>query len=70
MRLTQVPIRHIWQSLFVHPVRDKHFNPDEEHMGSTRYGNANPMTLIGLALPQDIEINRAGYVRVRGDGRA
>jgi hypothetical protein len=70
MRLTQVPIRHIWQSLFEHPVRDKHFNPDEGHMGSTPYGNANPMTLIGLALPQDIEINRAGYVRVRGDGRA
>jgi len=38
-------------------------------MGSTPYGNANPMTLIGLALPQDIEIDRDGYGRVRGDGR-
>ena len=38
-------------------------------MGSTPYGNANPMTLIGLALPQDMEIGRAGYSRVRVGGR-
>jgi hypothetical protein len=50
-----------------HPVQDT--NPDEESMGSTPYGNANPMTLIGLALPQDIEIGRAGYGRVRVGGR-
>jgi hypothetical protein len=53
-----------------HPVRDKHLNPNEEHMGSTPYGNANPMTLIGLALPQDIEMDHDGGRRVRGDGRA
>jgi hypothetical protein len=55
---------------FEHPVRDRHFNPDEEHMGSTPYGNAHPMKLIGLALPQDIEISRAGYGRVRVGDRA
>jgi hypothetical protein len=55
---------------FEHPVRGRHFNPDEEHMGSTPYGNANPMMVIGLALPQDIEISRAGYGRVRVGDRA
>jgi hypothetical protein len=39
-------------------------------MGSTPYGIARPVTTIGPALPQDIEINRAGHGRVRGDGRA
>jgi hypothetical protein len=39
-------------------------------MGSTPTGNANPMTLVGLALPQDIEIDRAGYRRVRVGDRA
>jgi len=39
-------------------------------MGSTPYGSANPMTLIGTALPQDIEIDRDGFCRVRVGGRA
>jgi hypothetical protein len=39
-------------------------------MGSTPYGNANPTTLIGIALPQDIEIDRDGGCRVRVGGRA
>jgi hypothetical protein len=39
-------------------------------MGSTTFGNANPTIAIGLALPQDIKINRDGSGRVRGDGRA
>jgi hypothetical protein len=39
-------------------------------MGSTPYGIARPVTTIGPALPQDIEINRDGSCRVRGDGRA
>jgi hypothetical protein len=34
-------------------------------MGSTTFGNANPATMIGLAMPQDIKINRAGPGRVR-----
>jgi hypothetical protein len=51
-----------------HPVPDKHFNPDEEHMGSTPYGNASP-TSIGFALPQDIKIGRDGSGRVRIGGR-
>jgi hypothetical protein len=38
-------------------------------MGSIPYGNANPMTLIGPALPPNIEINRAGHGRVRVGGR-
>ena len=70
MRLTLITVRRIGRPLFRTSVRDRHFNPDEEHMGSTPYGNANPMTLIGTALPQDIEISRAGYGRVRGDGHA
>jgi hypothetical protein len=53
-----------------HPVPDKHLNPDEEHMGSTPNGNANPMILIGPALPQDIKIGRDGSSRVRVGGRA
>jgi hypothetical protein len=46
-------------------VRDRHFNPDEKHMGSTPDGNACPATLTGTALPQDIKIDRAGNCRVR-----
>jgi hypothetical protein len=48
-----------------HCVRDRPFNPNEEHMGSTPNGIANPVTAIGAALPQDIEISRAGLDRVR-----
>jgi hypothetical protein len=32
-------------------------------MGSTTFGNVNP-AMTGLALPQNIEINRAGFRRV------
>jgi len=39
-------------------------------MGSTPDGIAEPITTAGPALPQDIEINRAGLGCVRGDGRA
>jgi hypothetical protein len=42
----------------------------EQTMGSTTYGNANPAIMTGLAMPQDIRINRDGLGRVRGDGRA
>jgi hypothetical protein len=45
-------------------VRGKHFNPDEEHMGSIPYGDADPMTSFGSALPQDSEIDRTGDGRV------
>jgi hypothetical protein len=51
-------------------VRDKPFNPNEEHMGSTTFGNVTPAILIGPALPQTIKIDRAGLACVRGDGRA
>ena len=44
-------------------VRDKPFNPNEEHMGSTTFGNVTPV--IGLALSQNIRIDRAGLGRVR-----
>jgi hypothetical protein len=47
-------------------VRDKPFNPNEEHMGSTTFGNVDPATIIGPAVPQHIKINRAGLRRVRG----
>jgi hypothetical protein len=39
-------------------------------MGSTTFGNANPATMIGLAMLQDIKINRDGCCRVRVVGRA
>jgi hypothetical protein len=51
-------------------VRDTPFNPDEEHMGSSTFGNVTPATMIGPALPQDIEIDGAGGCRVRVGGRA
>jgi hypothetical protein len=34
-------------------------------MGSTSFGNANPAIMTGLAMPQNIKINRAGSGRVR-----
>src|ERR1700736_2382294 len=49
-------------------VRDEPFNPNEEHMGSTTFGNVTPAILTGPAMPQNIRINRAGSGRVRGDG--
>jgi hypothetical protein len=39
-------------------------------MGSTTFGNANPAKMIGLAMLQDIKINRDGCGRVRVVGRA
>jgi hypothetical protein len=43
-------------------------------MGSTPDGIANPVTAIGAALPQDVEINRAGLQQALGrvscDGRS
>jgi hypothetical protein len=39
-------------------------------MGSTPYGNANPMISIGLALPQDKWIGGDGSRRVRVSGRS
>jgi hypothetical protein len=38
-------------------------------MGSISFGNANPAMVIGLALPQDIEIGRDGSGRVGVVGR-
>jgi hypothetical protein len=38
-------------------------------MGSTTFGNVTPAMMIGPALPQNIRINRAGFGRVRSDGR-
>lgn len=43
--------------------RGKSFNPNEEHMGSTTFGNAAP-AMTGPAMPQNIRINRAGFRRV------
>jgi hypothetical protein len=50
-------------------VPDRHFNPDEKHMGSTTIGTVNP-AMTGLAMPQDIKIDRVGNCRVRVGGRA
>jgi hypothetical protein len=33
-------------------------------MGSTTFGSVNPATMTGLAMPQNIKINRAGLGRV------
>jgi hypothetical protein len=68
MRLTRRHVKLISQSRSG-TSRPGHTNPYEEIMGSTPYGNANPMTLIGPALPPNIEINRAGHGRVRVGGR-
>src|SRR3984893_4848612 len=69
--LTAIKVRHTCQALSrTRPKqRLKPCNPTKEHMGSTSFGNVTP-SLIGSALPQDIKINRAGFRRVRGDGRA
>lgn len=45
------------------------FIPDEEPMGSTPNGNANPMISVGLALPRDRESGRDGKCRVSVGGR-
>ena len=72
-RLTPILVRRIGQSLSGtnrsrQDVRPRPFNPNDEHsrthMGSTTFGNVD-RTSVGLALPQDIKINRAGYGRVR-----
>jgi hypothetical protein len=42
---------------------------NEEQMGSTPFGDANPAIVTGLAAPQDIEIDRGSHGRVRVDGR-
>ena len=44
-------------------------NPNEEQMGSTPFGDANPATGTGLAAPQHIEMDRGSHGRVRVDGR-
>jgi hypothetical protein len=46
------------------PFRIGISTPMKKHMGSTPYGNVDPM-LIGTALPQDAEIGRDGNGRVR-----
>jgi hypothetical protein len=38
-------------------------------MGSSTFGNVTP-AMTGLALPPKLRIDRAGFGRVRGDGRA
>jgi hypothetical protein len=70
MRLTQLTVRLICRLLSRTFVQDKPLNPDEEHMGSTTFGNVTPAIMIGLAMPQNIKINRAGLGRVRDGGRA
>jgi hypothetical protein len=70
MRLTQITVRLICRLLSRTFVRGKPFNPDEEHMGSTTFGNVTPAIMIGPAMPQNIKINRAGPGRVRDGGRA
>lgn len=46
------------------------FNPNDEHMGSTIFGNAIPETSTGFAMPQDKKIGRDGSSRVGIGGRA
>jgi hypothetical protein len=44
-------------------------NSNEEQMGSTPFGEANPATWTGLAAPQHIEMDRGSDGRVRVNGR-
>ena len=52
-------------SLFGTSRSGQTLNPNDEHMGSITFGNANPTIAIGPALPPDIKINRDGSGRVR-----
>jgi hypothetical protein len=66
MSLTRQKVGRIRRSLSeALRVRDKTLNPNDEHMGSIIFGNANPTIAIGPALPPDIKINRDGFGRVR-----
>jgi hypothetical protein len=47
---------------------DEVFNPYDEQMDSTPFGDARPAAMAGLVAPQDIEIDRGSQGRVRGDG--
>jgi hypothetical protein len=68
MCLTSITVR-LTCRLLSRIIRSRQVNPNEEHMGSTTFGDVIP-SMIGPALPQNIRINRAGLGRVRGDGRA
>jgi hypothetical protein len=48
--------------------QDQRLNLDERAMGTTRYGNATLMNLIGQVLPLHIEVDRNGDRRVSVDG--
>lgn len=64
MRLTAVQVRRTCRLLSGTLRSRQIFQSNEEHMGSTTFGNVNP-AMTGPALPQDIKINRAGCRRVR-----
>ena len=77
-RLTPIWGGRIGQSCLEPMVTGKTFDPVrptlttrtlEQHMGSTTFGSAGPKG-AGLAMPQDIKINRAGCGPREGDGRA
>jgi hypothetical protein len=64
MRLTANQVRRTCRLLSGTFRSRQTFNPDEENMGSTTFGNVTP-AMTGPALPQNIKINRAGFRRVR-----
>jgi len=66
--LTAIKVRHTCR-VVEDIVRDNPFNPNEEHMGGTTFGDATPAIMIGSALPRNFRIHRAGFGRVRSDGR-
>ena len=51
-------------------VRPAFINPNEEIMGSTPYGSADPISAFGSGLPPHIEIGRAGGSRASVGGQA
>jgi hypothetical protein len=65
MRLTRIEAGRIRHRVLNVSFTASISNPNEEHMGSTPNGDAGPMTSLGPALPQDIEIDRVGDGRVR-----
>ena len=71
MRLTAIKVRRTCR-LPSRTFRSRQaFQPlNEEHMGTTTFGNVTPAIMTGPALPQNIKINRAGFRRVRDDGGA
>ncbi|SDI05136.1 hypothetical protein SAMN05444171_5417 [Bradyrhizobium lablabi] len=64
MRLTAIQVRRTCQIVVQSICSRQASNANREPMGSTTFGNVTPTTMIGLAMPQNKKIDRAGNGRV------